>query len=192
MKRLAGAEVAFRRDDERLCAAVAVLGLPEFELLEVSAACGTVPAPYRPGSLALREAPAILEALTRLRARPWALLVRGHGMAHPNRFGLACAVGVAADLPTVGVATSRLVGTYGAVPEPRGAWMPLAYEAGVVGAVVRTRPGVRPVFVSVGQGLTLEEAVAVVLESSPRFRLPEPLREARAQARRALQAEGGE
>jgi len=191
MKRLAGAEVAFRRDDERLCATVVVLGLPELELLEAATACGAVPAPYRPGSLALREAPAILEALTRLRARPWTLLVRGHGMAHPNKFGLACAVGVAADLPTVGVATSRLVGTHGAVSEQRGSWMPLEYGAGVVGAVVRTRPGVRPVFVSVGHRFTLEEAVAVVLDSSPRFRLPEPLREARAQARRALKAERG-
>ncbi len=134
--------------------------------------------PYVPGLLSFREAPAILAALDRLPERPDLLLVDGQGRAHPRRFGLACHLGVLADLPTIGVAKSRLVGTHDEPGEARGARSPLLHKGEMIGVVLRTRARVRPVFVSVGHRISLETAVELVLAAAPRYRLPEPIREA--------------
>jgi deoxyribonuclease V len=159
-------------------AAVAVLSLPELERRDQAAARWPDPAPYVPGLFSLREAPAVLAALADLRIRPDVLLCDGHGLAHPRRFGLACHVGVLADLPTVGVAKTRLVGHHGDVPGARGAWAPLVHEGEVVGAALRTRPGVKPVYVSTGHRVSLPTAIELVLRCSPRYRVPEPIRRA--------------
>ncbi len=110
------------------------------------------------------------------------ILCDGHGLAHPRRFGLACHLGVLLDVPTIGVAKSRLVGTHGPVPEARGAWVPLRDGAETIGAVLRTRAGARPVYVSVGHRVSLETAIETVLRCAPRYRLPEPVRRAHALA----------
>ena len=141
--------------------------------------------PYVPGLLSFREAPAILAALDRLPERPDLLLVDGQGRAHPRRFGLACHLGVLADLPTIGVAKSRLVGTHDEPGEARGARSPLLHKGEMIGVVLRTRARVRPVFVSVGHRISLETAVELVLAAAPRYRLPEPIREADRLTRRA-------
>ncbi len=141
--------------------------------------------PYVPGLLSFREAPAILAALDRLPERPDLLLVDGQGRAHPRRFGLACHLGVLADLPTIGVAKSRLVGTHDEPGEARGARSPLLHKGEMIGVVLRTRARVRPVFVSVGHRIGLETAVELVLAAAPRYRLPEPIREADRLTRRA-------
>ena len=102
----------------------------------------------------------------------------GHGYAHPRRFGLACHLGLLSGMPSVGVAKSRLIGTHERVPDARGRWVALRDGGETVGAVLRTRAGVRPVFVSTGHGVTLESAVELVLGLAPRFRLPETTRQA--------------
>ncbi len=141
--------------------------------------------PYVPGLLSFREAPAILAALDRLPERPDLLLVDGQGRAHPRRFGLACHLGVLADLPTIGVAKSRLIGTHDEPGEARGARSPLLDKGEMIGVVLRTRARVRPLFVSVGHRIGLETAVELVLAAAPRYRLPEPIREADRLTRRA-------
>jgi len=162
----------------RLRGAVALFSFPDLVPLEESVAETESSASYRPGFLALREAPVILEALAGLDRPPDVLLCDGHGRAHPRRFGLACHIGVVLDRPTIGVAKSRYVGEHDPLPPERGRWVPLHDGDEVIGAVVRTRAGVRPVYVSVGHRISLETAVKVVLTTAYRFRLPEPLRRA--------------
>lgn len=143
------------------------------------------PFPYLPGYLALREAPAALDALCELSRRPDVLLVDGQGIAHPRRFGIACHLGVVARLPTIGCAKTHLIGTYLEPGERRGEWSPLRVDGEVVGAVLRTQTDVKPVFVSPGHLVTLQDAIEVVLHCSPHYRVPEPLRLADMAARGA-------
>jgi deoxyribonuclease V len=131
-----------------------------------------------PGYLSFREAPALLAALGRLHRAPDVILCDGQGLAHPRRFGLACHLGVLLDVPTIGVAKSRLIGTHDEPAPRRGARTPLRDAGETIGAVLRTRAGVRPVYVSVGHRVSLETAIAIVLGCAPRFRVPEPVRRA--------------
>ncbi len=160
-----------------LCLAAAVLwDLRERRTVETRTAAREVLFPYIPGLLSFREAPAVLAALEALEGQPDAVICDGQGRAHPRRFGLACHVGWLADLPAIGCAKSRLVGRY-AEPGPQpGSRSPLVDRREVVGAVVRTREGVRPVFVSVGHRVDLETAVRLVLACTAGYRLPEPTR----------------
>lgn len=130
--------------------------------------------PYVPGLLSFREAPAILAALRKLRRRPDALLVDGHGLAHPRRFGIACHLGVLLDLPTAGCAKSRLVGAHGEPAAPRGSRAPLVDGNETLGSVLRTRDGSKPIFVSVGHRIDLEGAERTALACARGHRLPEP------------------
>lgn len=133
---------------------------------------------YVPGLLSFRELPAGLEAIEKLPERPDAVLCDGQGYAHPRRFGLACHLGLALDLPTVGAAKSRLIGTHDEPGPARGDWAPLIDAGETIGAVLRTRAGVRPLYVSIGHRLSLASALALVLRATGRYRLPEPLRRA--------------
>jgi len=162
----------------RVCAAAVVMSLPSLVTVESALIHRLLTFPYLPGLLSLREAPAITEALGQLSKRPDLLLVDGQGLAHPRRFGLACHLGVLADLPTIGVAKSRLVGTYEEPGIERGAWSPLTDGSEIIGAVLRTRRAVRPVFVSVGHRVSLPTAIDLVLRCTGQFRLPEPIRAA--------------
>jgi deoxyribonuclease V len=157
-------------------AAVAVLAFPELEVLEEVAIEGAVSFPYVPGLLSFREAPLALAALERVRTRPDVLMFDGQGYAHPRRLGLASHLGVYLDMPSIGAAKSRLVGTY-AEPGPNiGDRTPLVHRGEVVGVALRTKPRTNPLFVSAGHKLDLETAVAVVLRSLRGYRLPEPTR----------------
>lgn len=177
--RLVGAvDASHRRDTGITRAVAALLSFPALELRTWAATSRPTDFPYVPGYLSFREAPAILAALRRLRAAPDLLLVDGQGLAHPRRFGIACHIGVLADLPTIGVAKSRLIGTYDEPGGERGAWSPLVDRGEVIGAALRTRSGTRPVFVSTGHRVCLETAIALVLRCAPRYRLPEPIRQA--------------
>lgn len=173
---VAGADVHY--DARRGLARAAVVAL-EAETLaprEQAVVERRIDFPYVPGLLAFREAPAVLAALQRLAAMPDLLLVDGHGTAHPRGFGLACHLGVLADLPTIGVAKSCLVGDWAEPARERGARAPLLHRGAEVGAVLRTRTGVRPVFVSIGHRVSLATAVDWTLACARRFRLPEPVR----------------
>lgn len=171
---VAAADVSVR--DGRARAAVVVLrGL---ETVEETAAERPVTFPYVPGLLSFRELPPLLAAWEKVRSSPDVLLVDGQGLAHPRRFGLACHLGVLLGIPAVGCAKSRLVGEHEAPPPRRGAWTPLVDRGEVVGAALRTRAACRPVYVSIGHRVSLETAIRVVLDASPRYRIPEPLRRA--------------
>lgn len=104
------------------------------------------------------------------------LLCDGQGLAHPWRFGLACHLGLLTDIPSIGVAKSRLIGTHDEVPKQKGAWTPLRDDSEVIGAVLRTRTGVKPVYVSIGHRISLETAIDYVLRCTTRYRLPETTR----------------
>ena len=156
--------------------AVVVVAWPSLDVIEVSTAEGVADFPYVPGLLSFREAPILLEALSGLRGTPDLVLVDGQGTAHPRRFGIACHLGLAVDVPIVGCAKSRLVGEHEQPGEEKGAWTPLMHHGDVIGAVVRTRTGVRPIYVSPGNNIDLESSVRWALACSPRYRIPVPTR----------------
>lgn len=173
---VAGVDVGVGRGRRRARAAVAVLSFPDLELVDRATATRPLAFPYVPGLLSFREIPAILAALEAIEPLPDLLLCDGHGIAHPRRFGIACHLGVLLDRPCIGVAKSRLVGEHGPVPARRGEWTPLMHEGETVGAVLRSRAGVKPVYVSPGHRISLETAVARVMGCVTRYRLPETTR----------------
>jgi deoxyribonuclease V len=134
--------------------------------------------PYMPGLLSFREGPVILEALSRLKAAPDVLMFDSQGIAHPRRFGLASHIGLLTDTPAVGCAKTRLIGEFLEPQRARGSTAYLTDEDETIGAVVRTRSGVKPVFVSIGHRMDLDTCIRIVLASCRGYRLPEPLRKA--------------
>ena len=175
---VAGADVSYNRRDPTLHAAVVALDAATLEPLDAAAVVRRAEFPYLPGYLSFREAPAVLDAFSRLGRRPDVLMVDGHGLAHPRGFGLACHLGLILDLPTVGVAKSILVGEAREPGRRRGCSTRLVHRGRAVGRAVRTRDGIRPVYVSVGHRLSLSTAVRLALSCSGRYRVPEPTRRA--------------
>jgi len=175
---VAGLDVGFEDNDRIVRAAVAVLSFPDLRMADQAVARRPVAFPYIPGLLSFREVPALLDALDRLGQAPDLLLCDGQGLAHPRRFGLACHLGVLTGIPSIGVAKSRLIGTHGPVPAKRGAWRPLRDRGEVIGAVLRTREGVAPLYVSIGHKICLKTAIQHVLACAPKYRLPETTRAA--------------
>nr|WP_307836867.1 deoxyribonuclease V [Plantactinospora mayteni] len=175
---VAGLDVAYAEDGDRLAAAVTVLDPTTLEVLDTAVATGRAAFDYVPGLFAFRELPALLTALARLTVEPELLVCDGHGLAHPRRFGLACHLGVLTDRPAIGVGKTPLVGTWAGPDRRRGSWAPLRDGTEQVGRVLRTRDDVKPVFVSVGHRMDLDNACAQVLRLTPRYRLPETTRQA--------------
>ncbi|MFC4050991.1 endonuclease V [Actinomadura syzygii] len=182
---VAGLDVSYA-DDGRLAAAVVVLDGTTLDVVEESVAVGTAAFPYVPGLFAFRELPALVDALRALKTVPDLLVCDGFGVAHPRRFGLACHLGVLTGLPCVGVGKTAFVGTYAPPGPRRGDATPLVDGGEVVGRVLRTQDGVKPVFVSVGHRTDLDTACRNVLALSPRYRLPETTRRADRLSRDAL------
>jgi len=178
VQRVAGVDVGFEQGGTVTRAAVAVLELPGLSLVESQVARQPTRFPYIPGLLSFREVPAVLEAFERLSNRPDLLVCDGQGIAHPRRIGIASHLGLILDLPSLGVGKTRLVGRYAEPPQTKGAWTPLEDDRDTIGAVLRTRAGVKPVFISPGHRIGLESAVRYTLLCTPRFRLPEPVRQA--------------
>lgn len=164
------------RRDERIVAAILVFRWPRGELVDAAAVRVPSAFPYVPGLLSFREAPAYLEAWHALRARPDVLLCDGQGIAHPRGLGLAAHLGVRLEIPAIGVAKSRLVGCYREPGRRRGCATRLLLGRRVVGRVLRTQDGVRPLYVSPGHRCGVDEAAALVLRLAPRHRLPAPTR----------------
>ncbi len=173
---VAGVDVGFEDAGRITRAAVAVLTFPGLELHEHAVSRRETTFPYVPGYLSFREIPAVLDALEQLATVPDVVLCDGHGFAHPRRCGLASHLGILIDVPTVGVAKSRLVGFFEMPGERKGSWTPLMDDDEIIGAVLRTRTGVRPLFVSTGHRVSLETAVDLTLRCVTRFRLPETTR----------------
>ena len=167
----------------RLTAAAVLLGLPDLDVIQVQLVTGRTTFPYVPGLLAFREAPLLLEAMNLLGATPDFVMVNGHGVAHPRRFGLACHLGVLTGIPTFGCASRSLVGYHDPPGPVKGSWTLLMEETKPIGAVLRTRTETRPIFVSIGHGVDLDTAIKWTLACCPNFRFPEPLWVARSKAR---------
>ncbi len=176
VRRVAGVDVGFEDGGATTRAAVAVLAFPSLQLETSSIARLPTRFPYVPGLLSFREIPAVLAAMEQLGVRPDLLLCDGQGIAHPRRFGIASHLGLLLDLPAIGVAKTRLIGSHRAVPDRRGAWVPLMDGGETIGAVLRSRKGVKPLFVSPGHRLGLETAVSWVMACLTRYRLPETTR----------------
>jgi deoxyribonuclease V len=158
---------------------VAVLRLPDLEVIDEAIHRCEVPFPYVPGLLSFREMPAVLPALEQLGTTPDVFVSDSHGRAHPRRFGLACHMGVLLDVPTIGVAKSILVGEpQGELGIKKGSRVPLVDDGETVGTVLRTRTEVNPVYVSVGHRCTLDDAADLMLDCSPTYKIPEPTRQA--------------
>ncbi|MFQ5593802.1 MAG: deoxyribonuclease V [Anaerolineae bacterium] len=174
LKTVAGIDCGYKDGTAR--AAVVVLSYADLRPLDQAVAEVPVPFPYVPGLLSFREAPAVLEALGRLAVDPDLLILDGHGYAHPRRLGLACHVGVITGVPAIGCAKSRLIGEHAEPPGEAGNWVPLHDRGEVIGAVVRSRTNVSPIFVSVGHKTDLETAIRVVLDCCTKYRLPETTR----------------
>ncbi|MEV6315491.1 endonuclease V [Streptomyces sp. NPDC051776] len=184
--RIAGVDVAYDEKTDRVAGAAVVLNAETLQVTERATAVTTASFPYVPGLLAFRELPPVLRALEQLVALPDLVVCDGHGIAHPRRLGLASHLGVLTGLPAFGVAKTSFAFAYEPPGPERGAWTPLADGGDVVGRALRTREGVKPVFVSVGHAVGLEEACAHTLRLTPRYRLPETTRHADNLCRRAL------
>lgn len=178
---IAGVDAAFTED--RVAAAACLYSFPDLTCLERAADIQELRFPYVPGYLAFREGPAIIAAIKNLARKPDLILVDGQGIAHPRGFGIACHIGVLLDIPTIGCAKTRLVGDCREPGIRKGSWSDLTYEGAVVGAVLRTRHGVRPLFISPGHRIDAESAVSFVLSCIGKYRIPEPLRCADAYSR---------
>jgi len=186
---IAGIDCALSKDGQRIVAAAVVLratnvinGLREpsilhdFELIETATASKKMAFPYIPGLLSFREAPVCIAAVEKLKIQPDIFIIDGQGIAHPRRLGLAAHLGLFFDKPTIGCAKSRLTGTFEDPPPEKGAYNLLKDKDEVIGAVVRTRTNVKPLFVSVGNKCVLSDAIQITLACTTKYRLPEPTR----------------
>jgi deoxyribonuclease V len=174
VSRVAGVDVGL--EDTHARAAIAVLSLPDLALQDYAIARRGVSFPYIPGFLSFREIPAVLDALEKLSTLPDLLLCDGQGIAHPRRLGIASHLGVLIDFPTIGVAKTLLVGHHPPVPNERGDWVPLVDKGEVIGAVLRTRVDVKPVYISSGHRVSLKSAIGYVMQCTTKYRLPETTR----------------
>ena len=175
-KTVAGIDLGYDVKNDTSRAVVVVLSFPELELLETSEALLPIQFPYVPGLLSFRETPVAIKALEKLKVTPDVILCDGQGLAHPRRFGIACHIGVIADVPTIGVAKSLLVGKYENLGEERGSVAPLIHRGEQVGVALRTKDRVQPLFISVGHRVSLETSIEIVLQCAPKYRLPETTR----------------
>ena len=175
---VAGADVGFINGGAIARGAITVLSFPDLEVVDQAIAKRPVDFPYIPGFLSFRELPVLQSALTKLRVPPDIVLCDGQGIAHPRRFGIACHFGVVTDLPTIGVAKSKLIGVFREPAEYKGASTVLRHHGEHIGNVLRTRNGKKPLFISPGHRISIASAERLVLACCPRYRLPETTRTA--------------
>ena len=171
---MAGIDTHYHKD--RATAAAVRMRMSDLKTLEYATAVQQVAFPYVPGLLSFRESPVALNAIKKLSLLPDVLICDGQGIAHPRRFGLACHVGLLAAIPSIGCAKTWLTGRYSEPGRDKGDYSHLRDSGEVIGAVVRTRKDVRPLFVSVGYQISLQDSIELVLRCCGRYRLPEPLR----------------
>ena len=182
VRHIAGLDVSPPDANGIVTGAVVVLSYPDLEIAEVAVAEQTPTFPYVPGLLSFRETPVLLEALGSLTINPDLLILDGQGYAHPRRFGLACHLGLVTNIPTIGCAKSVLVGEYDILGEERGSTADLVHKGEVIGLALRSRQGVKPLYVSVGHKVDLKAAARWVLSCCTGYRLPQTTRMAHATA----------
>ena len=175
-KIIAGLDCAFTKNNQNIIACVVVMRLPHFEIIETKHSVKKVTFPYIPGLLSFREAPACIAAVKKLKHTPDLILVDGQGIAHPRRLGLASHLGLLFETPTIGCAKSRLIGKFTEPKKQKGSYCLLKHNDQTIGAALRTRENVKPVFVSPGNNCTLNDAIKLTLACAVKYRLPEPTR----------------
>jgi deoxyribonuclease V len=188
---IAGADISFNKYSPTIYSGIVVLRLPDLSIIDSVCIRGTATFPYVPGLLSFREAPSLLEAWEQLKTKPDVLMLDGHGIAHPRRFGIACHVGLWLQLPTLGCGKSMLVGRHAELAGDAGSEAPLLDRGELIGVALRTKKNVAPVYVSPGHLLDLPAAVELVLRSTSKYRQPEPTRQAHLLVNRLRKADGG-
>lgn len=178
VKTIAGADISFNKFSTTIYASVVVINLETMETIEETGVVSETKFPYVPGLLSFREAPAMLEAWSKLKIEPDAVMFDGQGIAHPRRIGIASHVGLMLNRPTLGCAKSVLVGKYEEPEAERGNWSEMIDKGETIGAALCTKTNVQPVFVSPGHLITLQEAIDLTLKSDGGYRQPEPTRRA--------------
>jgi deoxyribonuclease V len=163
-----------------------VLSYPKLEILDCVAAVGSVHFPYIPGILSFREAPLLISAFEKLRTEPDIIIVDGHGIAHPRRFGIACHIGILFERPVIGCAKSTLIGTYREPETSRGSYEYIRDGGDIIGAALRTRSNTKAVYISVGNKISIGSAIYYSLECSQHARMPDPVRAAHSAAKKCL------
>ena len=191
IKTVCGVDVSSSRRSPIIHAAAVSLEAGSFRVLECATSTVEVDFPYIPGMLSFREGPAVVAAMRKLRNIPDVVIFDGQGYAHPRRLGLAAHLGLWLDLPTVGCAKTRLVGEHEPPHDDKGEWTPLRDGREIIGAVLRTRRDVKPVFISRGHLCDLESAVAIIMATIGKYRLPEPIRLAHALCNEVRRNAGG-
>lgn len=175
---VAGIDVGFEQDGAITRAAVSLLSFPDLQAIENSLYRCKTTFPYIPGLLSFREIPAIEQALQQLKQKPDMLLCDGQGYAHPRRLGIACHLGLLTGIPSIGVGKSRLIGKHDDPPNQKGAWVPLIDKDETIGAVLRTRVNVKPLYISPGHLIDLESSIEMVMACVTKYKLPETTRAA--------------
>lgn len=173
---IAGVDISIRRNEKEATGSIVLLEYPELNIVETTTVRAAVTFPYIPGLLSFRELPLLLDAFEKLRIPPDLIIVDGQGIAHPRRFGLASHLGLFLDVPAIGCAKSRLYGDYEEPPVTQGSYTYLTDKTDTIGAVLRTKTGVKPVFISPGHRINVENAVKWIMNCCRGYRLPEPTR----------------
>lgn len=178
IRQVGAGDVSYAKRDDRLFGAMVVLSFPDLVVVDQAWDVGRVDFPYIPGLLSFRECPILLEVAKKIHQFPDVWIFDGQGIAHPRGLGLASHMGLLLDCPSIGCAKTRLLGIHGQVGPRKGDFQTLTLDERVVGAVLRTRHGTKPLYVSPGFRIDLEGAVDLTLKTSTRYRMPEPLRQA--------------
>ncbi len=191
VKTIGGGDVAYSKDRNRLFGVIAVLSLPEMEVLDTATADGKITFPYIPGLLSFREGPILIKTFQRLKIRPDIMIFDGQGIAHPRRMGLASQMGLWLDLPSIGCAKTPLLKEFINPGPLKGSFEWIRQGGKKVGAVLRTKEKVKPLFVSPGHRIDLLMSIHLILESCRGFRIPEPLRKAHQASRSMMHSTWG-
>ena len=189
LQTVGGLDISYNRFSQKAAGALTVFRLSDLSPIETVTAVRKMEFPYVPGYLAFREGPVLLSAFEKINREPDVLLFDGHGIAHPNRFGIACHMGVLLDIPSIGCAKSPLVGEFQMPGESRGSRENLRHEGETVGVVYRSRTGVKPIFISPGHRIDLETSLEIVAQCIGKHRIPVPTREAHAAANETRRSE---
>jgi deoxyribonuclease V len=178
VRTIGGGDVAYSKSKNLLFGAIAVLSFPKMEMLDIAMAYGKIPFPYIPGLFSFREGPILIKAFHKLSVKPDVMIFEGQGIAHPRGFGLASHIGLWFDLPSIGCAKTPLLDEFISPGPSRGSFEWICKDGKKVGAVLRTRENVKPLFVSPGHRIDLPTSIQLVVESCKGYRFPEPLRKA--------------
>ncbi|MFT3903859.1 MAG: deoxyribonuclease V [Niabella sp.] len=176
IKIIGGCDISFNKYEETVYAGIVLLRYPDMQVIDRVSVVASTKFPYIPGLLAFREVPALMQVWNKLDVKPDVLMLDGHGIAHPRRMGIAAHFGIVADTPTIGCAKSRLTGTYAELPNERFASTPLLHKGEQIGNVLCSKLNCKPLFVSPGYKVSMQQSLDIVKACLRKYRMPEPTR----------------